>query len=236
METPASDNNTSLQEKIDFFLLSAHELRTSLSAMKWLFKMLNDGDYGPMTQEQKDAVTQAAQANDRMVNFLNSTMTAIKNDDLTTYEKLPVHISLVMAEISKEFVNEAAQKSIAITYHQPAEQIVVSGDENKLRIALHNILENAIKYSLPNTEIIVSLSVQDKMAHLSVQDHGVGIPEDKKAHLFEKFFRAENTTQQGTGLGLYSTKHIVEMHGGTIAIDSVEHRGTTVSITLPLVY
>ncbi|MDB5254692.1 MAG: domain S-box protein, partial [Candidatus Nomurabacteria bacterium] len=83
-------------------------------------------------------------------------------------------------------------------------------------------------------EIDISLSLKDTMALLVVQDHGAGIPADKKEHLFEKFFRAENTAQQGTGLGLYSTKHIIEQHGGTIAIDSIEHQGTTVSITLPL--
>ncbi len=139
-----------------------------------------------------------------------------------------------MNEIAQEFTSEATQRQIAITYHQPSSDIIACGDVNKLRIALHNIVENAIKYSGANSEIIISLSLKDNMALLVVQDHGAGIPADKKDHLFEKFFRAENTGQQGTGLGLYSTKHIIEQHGGTITIDSVEHEGTTVSITLPL--
>jgi two-component system phosphate regulon sensor histidine kinase PhoR len=223
-----------LQEKIDFFLLSAHELRTSLSAMKWLFKMLTDGDFGALNEEQQTAITQAAQANTRMVELLNSTMTAIKNDDVITYAKIPVHLTVLLTEIAQEFTSEATRHQIAITYHQPSTDIIVCGDVNKLRIALHNIVENAIKYSGPNSEITISLSLKDTMALLVVQDHGVGIPADKKDHLFEKFFRAENTAAQGTGLGLYSTKHIIEQHEGTITIDSVEHQGTTVSITLPL--
>ncbi len=221
-------------EKIDYFLLSAHELRTSLSAMKWLFKMLCDGDYGPLTPEQKQAIAQAMQANDRMVALLNNTMTAIKNNDAVAYATLPVHLASLVAEIAQEFINEAAEKHIAITYHEPAEAVTVIGDEDKLRIALHNVVENAIKYSRSGTEVIVSLSVRDGHALITIQDHGAGIPADKQAHLFEKFFRSENTVEKGTGLGLYSSKLIIERHGGTIAIDSTEGIGSTVTITLPL--
>jgi signal transduction histidine kinase len=227
----ASDTS---QDKIDFFLLSAHELRTSLSAMKWLFKMLCDGDYGALNDEQKAAITQAMQANERMVGLLNDTMNAIKNDTVVTYAKLPVNMATLMAEMTKDFSNEASEKHIAITYHQPESQISVLGDENRLRIALHNLIENAIKYSNPETEIVVTLSIQDSHAVLTVQDHGAGIPEDKKAHVFERFFRAENTDQAGTGLGLFGTKHIIEQHNGTIAIDSKEQEGTTVTVLLPL--
>lgn len=231
---PPQATEPSLQNKIDFFLLSAHELRTSLSAMKWLFKMLYDGDYGTLTAEQEAAIYQAMQANQRMVDLINNTMTSIKNNEFEVYAKLPVNINVLMADIAQEFTNEAAHKKIAITYHQPPTEIIARGDSSKLRIALHNIVENAIKYSNANTEIIISLEVKDDNTVITVQDHGVGIPEDKKPHIFEKFFRAENTMQQGTGLGLYSTKHIIEQHGGTITIDSVEHQGTTVAITIPL--
>ncbi|MEO5646339.1 MAG: HAMP domain-containing sensor histidine kinase [Candidatus Paceibacterota bacterium] len=233
-DSTSSTQANSQQEKIDFFLLSAHELRTSLSAMKWLFKMLNDGDYGALTAEQQAAMAQAIQANQRMVDLLNTTMTAIKNNEVLTYAKLPVHLTHLLAEIVQEFSNEAAQKQIAITYHQPAETITINGDVSKLRIALHNIIENSLKYSNPDTEIIISLSGQDNKALVTVQDQGAGIPADKMGHLFEKFYRAENTVQQGTGLGLYSTKHIIEQHGGTITMDSIEHEGTTVTITIPL--
>jgi signal transduction histidine kinase len=222
------------QDKIDFFLLSAHELRTSLSAMKWLFKMLCDGDYGPLNDEQKAAISQAMQANERMVTLINNTMTAVKNDQAIVYATLPVHLASLMAEIVQEFTNEAAEKHIAITYHQPATPIVITGDESKLRIALHNIVENAIKYSHAETEIVLTLSMQDNHAILTVQDHGAGIPADKKDHLFEKFFRAENTAEKGTGFGLYATKLIIERHTGTITMDSTEGVGSTVTITLPL--
>ncbi len=225
---------TTEQEKIDFFLLSAHELRTSLSAMKWFFKMLCDGDYGALNEEQRAAMVQAMHANERMVVLLNSTMNAVKNNTVVTYLKLPVRMTLLVAEITKDFTNEATEKHIAISYHQPGSAVTVLGDESRLRIAFHNIIENAIKYSPSQTEIIVTLSTENDTAVLTVQDHGAGIPDDKKEHLFEKFFRAENTSHSGTGLGLYSSKHVIDQHNGTITIESQEHVGTTVTVKLPL--
>ncbi len=221
-------------EKTDFFLLSAHELRTSLSAMKWLFKMLVDDDYGTLNDEQRAAITQAMQANERMIGQLNDTIAAIKHDDVSKYTIAPFSFSEFIGAIVKEFLNEAAGKHITLTYRNPADPITINGDENKLRMALHNIIENAIKYSNRDTDIVITLAAQDNTAVLTIQDHGVGIPTDKQPHIFEKFFRAENTAETGTGLGLYSTRHIIEHHKGTITIASQEGRGTIVTVTLPL--
>ncbi len=222
------------QEKIDFFLLSAHELRTSLTAMKWVLEMLKNGDYGALTPEQNAAIAQVCQSSDAMVALLNNTMSAIKNDSVISYAALPIHAATMIAEIVKEFSNEAISKHIGLTYHQPPTPVIVIGDEQKLRIAFNNIIENAIKYSKPETEILVSLSVQDSKAIVQIQDHGIGIPQDQADHLFERFFRVGNSTEGGTGLGLYSTKLIVERHGGTIAMASEEGKGSTVTIALPL--
>ncbi|MES2224689.1 MAG: HAMP domain-containing sensor histidine kinase [Patescibacteria group bacterium] len=222
------------QEKIDFFLVSAHELRTSLSAMKWLLKMLCDGDYGALSEEQHAAITQAISANDHMVALLNDTMTAIKTDTPVAYAKEPVQFGTLVADMVKEFANEASERSITITFYPSATNILVLGDENRLRIALHNLIENAIKYSNAHSDIAVALTAQDGKATLVVQDHGAGIPVEKQSHLFEKFYRAGNTDQPGTGLGLYSTKHVIEQHNGTISIGSIEHIGKTVTVTLPL--
>jgi signal transduction histidine kinase len=222
------------EEKIDFFLLSAHELRTSLTAMKWLFKMLKDGDYGPLNNDQIGAIEQADRANDQMVALLKDTMTAIKNDGSITYAALPVHLPVFLAEIIKEFTGEATAKHVALTYHQSPVPISVIGDESKLRIALHNLIENAIKYSAPNTEVVISLSASGSDAVITVQDHGIGVSEDEAKHLFERFFRAGTSTESGTGLGLYSTKLIIERHHGTIAMQSEQGKGSTVTLALPL--
>jgi signal transduction histidine kinase len=229
----ASQPNTT-QDKIDYFLLTAHELRTSLSAMKWVFKMLMDGDYGQLKPEQLSVIEQACQANDKIIATLNETMAAIKNDSTISYAKAPVHLPLFIADIIKEFTSEATQKHIVLTYHQSPVPLTFIGDETRLRIAFHNIIENAIKYSQPETEISISLSSDTQHAILKVQDQGVGIPADQIVHVFERFFRAGNTTEAGTGVGLFATKLTIEQQGGKIALESQEHVGTIVTITLPL--
>ncbi len=223
-----------MQEKTDFFLLTAHELRTSLSAMKWAFKMLTDGDYGTLNAEQKNIIEQLALGNEKMIATLNTTMAALKSDNAIEYAKDPFDLSACIATLLQGFASEAKQKNITITYHPITNPLTIVGDEQKLCMAFHNIIENALKYSSRGSEVTINLSSTDTAATLTVQDHGIGVPADKLPHLFEKFFRAGNSAETGTGLGLYSTKIIIERQGGTIALDSQEGLGTTVTISLPL--
>ena len=231
-----STTNSDSQEKIDFFLVSAHELRTSLSAMKWMFKMLLDGDFGTLNETQSAMLNQATTSNERMIALINDTMTVIKTDGAATYATLPVSLSALTEESIKDFTSEAAAKGMHIRYTAPPTPVIVIGDADKLRIVLHNLLENAIKYGHSDTDIVLTLSVEDNTVVLIVGDRGVVIPFDEQSHIFEKFFRASNTKESylGIGLGLYATKHIVERHGGTLTFASNETTGTVFTLTLPL--
>lgn len=231
--TPQSDS----QEKMDFFLISAHELRTSLSAMKWLFKMLLDSDFGPLTETQSAMLNQASTANDRMIALVNDTMTVIKTQGSSVpYATIPISLSALTEESIKDFTSEAASKGMHIRYTPSATPVIVIGDADKIRIVLHNLLENAIKYGNANTDIMMSLSVEDGKATLTVGDRGAVIPQAEQSRIFEKFFRASNTKDAyvGVGLGLYATKHIVERHGGTLSFISTDQTGTIFTLTLPL--
>jgi signal transduction histidine kinase len=225
------------QEKMDFFLVSAHELRTSLSAMKWLFKMLLDSDFGPLTETQSAMLNQASTANDRMIALVNDTMTVIKTEGSSIpYASIPVSLSGLTEESIKDFTSEAAAKGMHIRYTSPASPVMVIGDADKLRIVLHNLLENAIKYGNADTDITISLIVDDGQAVFAIGDRGAVIPAPEQSRIFEKFFRASSTkdTYVGVGLGLYATKHIVERHGGTLTFISTDQTGTIFTLTLPL--
>ncbi|HWC57718.1 MAG TPA: HAMP domain-containing sensor histidine kinase [Candidatus Paceibacterota bacterium] len=230
--TPADD----LQEKIDFFLISAHELRTSLTAMKWILTMLLEGDFGVLTETQSAMITQASSANERMIMLVNDTMTAIRADDASTpYAATPVSLSTLTEESINDFTSEAARRGMHIRYTPSATPVVVIGDKERLRIVLHNLLENAIKYGNENTDIIISLTISDQKAVLTVTDHGIIIPPDEQSHVFEKFFRASTTKKNmGVGLGLYATKHIVVRHHGTLTFTSDATHGTAFTLTLPI--
>ena len=233
METPQHEP----QEKIDFFLVSAHELRTSLSAMKWMFQMLLDGDFGSLNETQSAILKQARTANERMIQLVNDTMIVINTEGSSiTYQSLPVSLSSLTEESIKDFTSEAASKGMHLRYTPPPSPVIVIGDPDQLRIALHNLLENAIKYGNSDTDITLSLTIATTNAVLTVADRGIVIPTDEQHKIFEKFFRASNTkeTYAGVGLGLYATKHIIERQGGTLAFTSTPETGTTFILSLPI--
>jgi signal transduction histidine kinase len=117
--------------------------------------------------------------------------------------------------------------------------IVGSFDEHRIARVLSNLLSNAVKYSNPESEIVITTSVPDdagEWLEISVLDHGIGIPATDLPLLFERFRRGSNVEGQirGSGLGLASSKQIVEQHGGTITVESEEGRGSTFTVRLPL--
>ncbi len=231
------NNHSEAQEKVDFFLVSTHELRTSLSAMKWMFQMLLDGDFGPLNDKQKEMIDQAIRANERMITLVNDTMTIIRTDGTSIpYDMQPLSLGTITDELIKEFTSEACHKGMHLRYTPPAEPIMIQGDIEKLRIVLHNLLENAIKYGASNSDISITLTAKETDAVLSIADRGLNIPDAEQDHIFQKFFRASNAKNEfvGVGLGLYATKSIVERHGGTISFESNPLRGTTFTVTFPL--
>jgi signal transduction histidine kinase len=104
-----------------------------------------------------------------------------------------------------------------------------------MRAVFKNLLENAIKYSPPGGEVVISASRMGSGARFAITDHGIGIPEGEQVHIFSRFFRASNAKKKdpnGTGLGLYIAKNIIDMHHGKIWLESSEDTGTTFYFTL----
>ena len=129
------------------------------------------------------------------------------------------------------------QKGTQILYQEnAANEIVIVGDRAGLRAALTNILDNAIRYS-PRGKVEVSLKSEAGKMTLVVKDNGIAIKADDFPHIFDRFYRGKNAIllePSETGVGLYITKKIVELHKGTIDLASKEGQGTTVTVTLPL--
>ncbi len=219
----------------DFFLITAHEMRTSLSAMKWLFDMLEKGDFGTMTTEQHDIIKRAADTNERLIALVNDVMTVIKNDTADIrYIFAPCNLGHLVTAAVKDFASAASHKHIHLSFIEPDEPILVSADKARLRIVIDNLIENAIKYGSVETGITITLASDHTNATFSVKNNGIGIPERDQHRIFEKFFRASNTSQHvGTGLGLYATKQIIQHHKGTISFAGTEGVGAIFTITLP---
>ncbi len=230
----------SIATKTELISISSHQLRTSLSAVKWVLKMLEDGDYGKVTPEQKTMIQKARESNDRMVALVNDVLNLNHLDSLeTAYEYEPIQLADMVQEVLSEFAAEAKKKNITLSFPHPDPMPpTVNIDPEKIRVVLQNLIENALKYSPEKTTVNIAISVHDEMLLVSVADGGIGIPDDATNHIFEKFYRARNAQEKetvGSGLGLYTSKHIMSHHNGSIWFEKNQSgNGTTFYFSLPI--
>ena len=140
----------------------------------------------------------------------------------------------VIEDALEPFQPAIAQKDLRLSVTTPQRLLPVLGDRQALVQVVEILIDNAIKYSSPRAEIRISADVQSAQVRVEVTDQGIGIPEPDLAHVFERFYRAGNATERGTGLGLTIAQRIVSAHRGAIAIRSVVNLGTTVEVTVPL--
>ena len=226
------------RSKSEFISIAAHQLRTPLSAVKWSMKMIIDGDMGPLTKEQKDLLTRGYDTNQSMILLVNDLLNVARIEDGRfgyDFKKADLVdvISLVVHRL--EILSKSHQVEIDFRNHAP-ELASFFFDIEKITIVVQNLLDNSIKYSNPGGKISIDLNVSGSYVVVAVSDRGIGIPHDQRDRIFTKFFRAKNATlmqTEGSGLGLFITKNIITGHGGTIAVESEEHKGTTFTFTLP---
>ncbi|MHB8661039.1 MAG: sensor histidine kinase, partial [Minisyncoccota bacterium] len=138
-----------------------------------------------------------------------------------------------------EFVKiTAGEKNVTVSVEMPnGKPPLFVFDANKMTLALQNLLDNAVKYTLAEGKVTLSVSVEGDYLKIEVRDTGIGIPEKQMGMLFTKFFRAENALRMqtsGSGMGLYLAKNVAVRHGGSLRVESKEGSGSTFSLTLPL--
>jgi len=225
-----------LAAKSDFLSMIVHQLRTPLTANKWIFKMMLDGDIGTITDEQKKIILRGLDSNDQMVRMLAE----ISNANHMSEWKLSFHpdsvnITDCIEMAISEFAPEARQKNIALLFaskNPPA----IWADKEKICLVVQNLVENAIKYNKRGGTVTIHAEPIAENLVVSVTDTGIGIPENEQKNIFTKFFRAQNAKQaeKGTGLGLFVGKTIVEAHHGEMWFESVPNIGTTFFFSVPL--
>lgn len=224
--------------KTDFISIASHQLRTPLSAISLYSQMLGDGMAGPLNRQQQSFVETTLAATKRM-NELITTLLNITRIEAGSIAIEPRQVLLVplIQDLMVEFAPEAANKPIDLKFKPPQDPMTVNSDPLLIREALANLVSNAIKYTPPNGHAVVTLYEKGSYVLLSVQDTGYGIPLASQQYIFTKFFRADNIITQdvsGTGLGLYLTKTIVENLQGELWFESVEGKGTTFYVSLPM--
>jgi PAS domain S-box-containing protein len=224
--------------KTEFVSLAAHQLRTPLSAIKWTLRMLLDGDLGEITQEQKIFVEKTYISNERMIALINDLLDVTRIEEgRYLYKPILTDIAPVVQFVINSYKEEIERRKIKLEFEKPEEKLPqVLIDVEKIRLAVQNILDNAIRYTSLGGKVTVSIKHAKKEIEVSIKDSGVGIPKDQQERVFTKFFRAANVMRmetEGSGLGLFITKNIIEAHSGRIWFESEEGKGSTFWFTLP---
>lgn len=226
--------------KTEFVSISAHQLRTPLSAIKWILRMLLDGDLGPLSDTQKEFLGKTYQSNERMIRLINDLLNVTRIEEgRFLYNIKRDNITEAVEKVVGPAKEAAKRRRLSFKFEKPTERVPQAYiDPDRIAFALQNLIDNAIHYTKKGG-IKVSLEYQKEKEQVlvSVQDTGIGIPKDQRNRMFDKFFRGANAIKaetEGSGLGLFIAKNIIEAHGGKIWFESKENRGTTFYFTLPL--
>ena len=227
------------QLKTDFVTLSSHQLRTPLSAVKWFTEILLQQKTGKLNKKQVDYVNEIHRSNERAIALVNDLL------QVSRVEAGKLHLDLSKVDLSSLLdevigANKLSLESNQLSFHFEIVRgplPLVNIDKAKIKRVFQNLLSNSINYSSRGGHIDIALKKTEKDIVFSVADSGVGIPVEQQERLFEKFFRGSNAAKiqpDGTGLGLFIAKSLVEVHKGKIWFESTEGKGTTFYFSLPI--
>jgi signal transduction histidine kinase len=224
--------------KSEFVSLASHQLRTPLTATNWFCEMLLSGDAGRITKTQKDFLQQLSESNKRMIDLVNSLLSVSRIEaGKFSVEPEVLDIPAIVNGIFSDYSRQTKEKRLTVTTDFDGVSKYV-GDEKIIRLILENFISNAIKYSHENGEILLALNLTKKEIQINVTDSGYGIPAKQQDKVFTKLFRADNiklVDTEGSGLGLYMVKALVEQIGGRVWFTSKENTGSTFYAALPSV-
>lgn len=224
--------------KQDFINVASHQLRTPATGVKQFVGIILEDYAGPITATQRSYLERATQSNDRMLQIIDELLEVARIDS----EKMTVNrISTDLVALTESVLSEQsalfAEHKQHIKFDHGKSSIAVSVDSPKFRMVLENLINNASKYTPDGGTIHVHLDADASNVTFSVKDQGVGISEGDLDLLFKKFSRIHNSLSigaGGSGLGLYVSKKIIDLHDGTITVSSEPGKGSTFTVILPV--
>lgn len=228
-----SKERQSEQFRRDFVSTVAHEFQTPLATIIGYTDLLLNDSYDTTTaREALETISNKTEWLSEMVDDLLD-LTRIEAGRVINIEPKLGDIRPILIETLNNFQTSHPTYPLKTTLTDSSLDIYVDG--SRLQQVIDNLLSNAVKYSTPETHIELNVESNDKGVCITIIDQGIGMTPDQREHLFEKFYRADtsNTAPQGTGLGLYICKAIIDAHGGDIQISSAPGRGTHVSVCIP---
>lgn len=224
------------QKRSEFLHIASHQLKNPLGIIRFI--LLSFENDKSLSKEKKRQLNQATFQVETVLAFLDDT-TRILNMESTARNitKEHVEIEILIKEVVTELEQLAKEKNLHIIKHIGGIIPPVTSDRMYLKIALNNIIDNAIKYSKKNSQIIINITEEKDLVNVAVQDFGIGITRADQQRIYEKFFRGETAKElspKGTGLGLYLVHMILNKINAKILFESTLNKGSTFTISVPI--
>ncbi len=224
------------ESRNQFVAQATHELRTPLTNIRlYVETALEEGENDPMLRAKAlNVINQESARLERIVDDMlkvaemEAGSLKLANDD--------VHLDTILAELLHDYEAQAREKSIALAFNLAPKLPIIQADRDKLQLAMHNLVGNALKYTPNGGRVAVNVDIADGRLVFEVRDTGIGIAQADQQKVFEKFYRAQDRrvdTIVGTGLGLAIARDMIRLHGGDITVESEIDKGSTFILTIP---
>ena len=223
--------------KDEFISNLSHELKTPLISIKGYSELVHDEVMGPLNSRQKSAMKTVLEKYDHLSFLMDSLiyMSIIKSGKVQ-YRLDPIRIEDTLTKVVEYFSFKSNEKNIYFSFDFQDHLPLMKGDVEYLPYLFRSIIDNAVKFSPSESEILIRAYEDKGNIHVSVTDSGIGIPEHEIKNIFERFYQIDGSKSRkygGSGMGLYVSKTIAEIHHGNIWVESAEGSGTTVHVMFP---
>lgn len=224
--------------KSEFVSVVSHQLRSPLSNLRWAIELLMSGRVNLVTEKQLEYFKIIKENSLRMGELVSDLLTVSRIETAKLpFKKEEGYLEDLIKELIKGFEPFAKASNVEIKFLPEENLPKAFTDLSQIRLVIENLLDNAIRYIGEKGQVEIKLEKRDKNFYFEVKDTGVGIPKDDQKYIFQKFFRSENIMRyqtQGSGLGLYIAKSIIEKAEGKVGFKSQEGIGSTFWFTIPL--
>jgi two-component system CheB/CheR fusion protein len=232
--TDIEDQKKEMEKKDEFIGIASHELKTPLTSLKGYLQLINSYKKSELPDIIKQHISKANVAINKLQHLINDLLDVSKiQAGKLEYAFTPINVSGLI----KSCLENAAHIYPAYTFvNQEDKEFVIKGNEERLEQVLMNLINNAVKYTQDNKKVIVKTDSHKKFVRISVTDFGIGLSEDQKDRIFERFYRVEDKKYMtsGLGMGLYISTEIIRNHRGEIGVESTLGKGSTFYVDLPL--
>ncbi|OQB06694.1 MAG: Sensor histidine kinase YycG [bacterium ADurb.Bin212] len=220
----------------EFITVTSHQLNTPLSIIRGYTSLLLAEKAGKLASKQTTFLKEIMSSTEKMIELVGSMLSISRiEQEKIKLKIIDVNLSDIIGSVSKSLEGKAEEKHISLVIKDISKDIVIMADQDHLRQAFSNIIENAIKYTQKG-RVTISVTDRPEVVDVTVADTGIGIPEREIEKIGTRFFRSQNAIDvdnHGSGLGIYIAKTVIEKHHGHIKIDSVVNKGTKITLTLP---